>query len=520
MSAKQPSTNKAVEVITDINYIPAVLSSGAGDEDQSTNSNVPPQEVPNEDEDEERPSNDYDDDAVADDAVVADNATSNSTTGVKFCNAITNLNLVLFFVLGVFSDLDIGFVQAPGFQRFIALEGYNPVPGALCLFGGMLAGALLATFILIKFVPGIRISITATLQFIGALFVWLLPTPYNQLVGYFFMYTGMSGMQTVLMPLTFYYGQSSTASYVAGTVVAPLLGTALINLFDVIKLKETAYMIVLLSFPIISAIAFFSLNKPASTTTTATNEDSNNNENETNDIETNITGDNHGDKTKEEENNNENNVSKQLTVAESFVAFQEVVYRYLPFFVIDGLFFGLWNLAISTPFLVSSSFSYGGSAKETIYADSDKLSLATSLVTTIIIVLTIFSPLGAIISKKSPIFLWIPAITMIILCVLGSLGFLTDLYPPMPVSALYFVQILVSLANQSIQSFAPLLVGSDHTITKKYNEFQLQIILSIFIIVQIIVSLFGLFWLQGYTGDQCQNNYEDHYDGVSCTYFM
>merc|ERR1719148_489789 len=113
-------------------------------------------------------------------------------------------------------------------------------------------------------------------------------------------------------------------------------------------------MIVLLSFPIISATAFFGLNKPASTTITATSEDNNNNENETNDIETNITGDNHGDKTKEEENNNENNVSKQLTVAESFVAFQEVVYRYLPFFVIAGLFFGLWNTAISNPFLVST----------------------------------------------------------------------------------------------------------------------------------------------------------------------
>jgi len=293
----------------------------------------------------------------------------------------------------------------------------------------------------------------------------------------------------------------------------------LINLFDMIQLKETAYMIVLLSFPIISVIAFFGLNKPAFTTT-ATNEESSNNENETNDIETNTIGENNGDTTKEDDKNNKNNASKQLTVAESFVAFQEVVYRYLPYFVIEALCYGLWNSAIATPFLQSGSFSYGGSTEETIFADSDKLPLATSLVTTIVIVLTIFSPLGTIISNQNPKLLWIPAITMIILFVSGSLGVLTGLYPPMPLSVLYFVQILFSLANQSIQSFGPLLVGSDHTITKKYNEFQLQIMLSISLIVQISVALFAMFWFHGYAGDQCQKNYEDQYDGVSCTNFM
>ena len=109
---------------------------------------------------------------------------------------------------------------------------------------------------------------------------------------------------------------------------------------------------------------------------------------------------------------------------------------------------------------------------------------------------------------------------MIILFVSGSLGVLAGLYPPMPLSALYFVQILFSLANQSIQSFAPLLIGNDHAITKKYGEFQLQIILTIFIAVQISVNLISMFWLHGYAGDQCQKNYEDQYDGVSCTMFM
>merc|ERR1712238_548344 len=157
----------------------------------------------------------------------------------------------------------------------------------------------------------------AAWQFIGALFVWFLPKPYNQLVGFFFMYTGMVGMQTVLLPLTFYYGQSSTASYIDGQVVAPLLGTVLINLFDMIKVNETGYMIVLLSFPIISVIAFFGLNRSASTAITATNGECNNDDNETNDIETNTVGGNNGNTTKEDENSKEKNTSKQLTVAES-----------------------------------------------------------------------------------------------------------------------------------------------------------------------------------------------------------
>mmetsp|Transcript_39979 Transcript_39979/g.44748 ORF Transcript_39979/g.44748 Transcript_39979/m.44748 type:complete len:519 (+) Transcript_39979:62-1618(+) len=518
MSAEQPSTNKAVEVITDIDYIPAVLSSGAGDKDQNTNSNAPPQEVPNEDEDEERPSNDYDDDAVADDAVVADNATSNPTAGVKFCNAITNLNLVLFFVLGVFSDLDVGYVSTPGFQRFIAIDNFNPAPGALCTFGGMLTGVLGATLLLIKLKPEMRIIISTTVQFIGGGFMWVLPTPYNQFVGFFFMYTGMVALQTTLLPLTFYYGPSVTSSYVAGQTVAGLVGTALINIFDAFNGGKTLHMLVLLCFPIICAIAFFGLDRSV---LRVTSDDSSTNNNE-HDIEQISNGDNNKTKQEDEEKKNDNgSKSKQLTVSESMAAIMEVKFRYAPFFIIEAIFMGLWNSSFASPTVQSSTFSYAGSTtQETILANSDHVALACALVTTILIVLTIFSPLGKIISNSSPFLLWIPTGTIVIIFIFGSLGVLYDVYPPMPVPVWYFVSILFSISCQSVVAFTPLILGCDTKVTQRYKEFVIQILQTIFLFSQIGAVILSMFWLQQHTREQCQEHYEEQYEGVSCTYFM
>ena len=120
-------------------------------------------------------------------------------TGRKMCKALTNITMILFFVLGVVSDLEVGFYQEPGFQKFIALPEYNPVPGILCMFCGMITGALIALLLLIKLVPERRIMITSTLQFIGAIFLWVLPKPYiNLLVGSFVMMMGMVAQQVCL----------------------------------------------------------------------------------------------------------------------------------------------------------------------------------------------------------------------------------------------------------------------------------------------------------------------------------
>ena len=120
-------------------------------------------------------------------------------TGRKMCKALTNKTMILFFVLGAVSDLEVGFFQEPGFQKFIALPEFNPVPGILCMFCGMITGALSATLLLIKLVPERRIMITATLQFIGAIFLWVLPKPYiNLLVGSFVMMMGMVAQQVCL----------------------------------------------------------------------------------------------------------------------------------------------------------------------------------------------------------------------------------------------------------------------------------------------------------------------------------
>ena len=137
-------------------------------------------------------------DGAGDDDNGDDENDATRATGRKMCNALTNSTMILFFVLGVVSDLEVGYYSQPGFQKFVALPEFNPVPGQLCLFCGMITGALIATLLLIKLVPERRIMITAPVQFIGAIFVWVLPKPFNLLVGGFVMMGGMVAQQVCL----------------------------------------------------------------------------------------------------------------------------------------------------------------------------------------------------------------------------------------------------------------------------------------------------------------------------------
>ena len=119
-------------------------------------------------------------------------------TGCKMCNALTNKTMILWFVLGVFSDLEVGYYSQLGFQKFVNLPDFNPVPGTLCMSSGLITGALVAMLLLIKLVPERRIMITAPVMFIGALFIWVLPKPFNLLVGSFVMMFGMGAQQVCL----------------------------------------------------------------------------------------------------------------------------------------------------------------------------------------------------------------------------------------------------------------------------------------------------------------------------------
>jgi len=437
-------------------------------------------------------------------------------TGRKMCNALTNKTMILFFILGVFSDIEVGYFSQPGFQKFVNLPDFNPVPGALCMMGGMITGALSATLLLIKLIPERRIMITAPVQFIGALFVWVLPKPFNLLVGSFVMMGGMVAQQIVLLPLTYYYGPSVTSSYVAGQTLAPLLGTFLINIFDWIHWdnNKVPYMIVLLSFPIITIIAFFALDRSALATSSNSN-----NEDDISQADAGADIDSDDGKNVEAKTNDTTSKSKQLTVSESMAAIQELMLRYLPWYVIQSIVFALWTTAIASPSLPSSTFSYAGSTVETIYVHTDRLALVMALISGIVIVLVIFSPLGKVVAHLSPNVMWINTGITVVVVVSGSLGVWFNAFPPMPVAAYSFLSIVFDLTSKVNIAFTEMILGSDTKLTQHYKEFQIQFLTTLFLVVQLAVTLLCMFWLQTYTLEACRKNYEDEYKGVTCTFF-
>jgi hypothetical protein len=321
-------------------------------------------------------------------------------------------------------------------------------------------------------------------------------------------------VQIVLLPLTYYYGPSVTSSYIAGQTLAPLLGTLLINIFDWIHWdnNKVPHMIVLLCFPIISIIAFFALDRSILVTSSSSN-----NEDDTSKVEAGV--DNGDGENAEAKTNDTTSKSKQLTVSESMAAIQELMLRYLPWFIIQDICFGLWVYAIASPSLPSSTFSYAGSTVETIFVHVDNLALVMALVPAIVIVLVIFSPLGEVVSHLSPYVLWIPTGTMVITVVSGSLGVLFNAFPPMPVAAYYFLSIMFSLSTQANVAFPEMIVRDDTKLTQRYKEFQIQFLLTLYLVVQLAVTLLSMFWLQTYTVEACKKNYEDEYKGVSCTFF-
>ena len=370
-------------------------------------------------------------------------------------------------------------------------------------------------------------------------------------------------MQIVMLPLTYYYSPSVTSSYIAGQTLAPLLGNFLITIFDWIHWdnNKVPHMIVLLCFPIISIIAFFALDRSILVTSSSSNNEddtskveadvgnydgenvevkkndttskskqltvsesmvlvtssSSNNEDDTSKVEADVyNGDGEN---AEAKTNDTTSKSKQLTVSESMAAIQELMLRYVPWFVIQSICFVLWVNAIASPSLPSSTFSYAGSTVETIFVRTDLLQLVASLISAIVIVLVIFSPLGKVVSHLSPYVLWIPTGTMVIIVGSGSLGVLFNAFPPMPVAAYYFLSIMFSLSTQANAAFAEMIVREDTKLTQRYKEFQIQFLLTLDIVVQVAVTLLCMFWLQKYTLEACRKNYEDEYKGVSCTFF-
>jgi len=433
------------------------------------------------------------------------------------------LDIVLYFLMGILGDLDIGYAESPTFQSFVAVANFNAAPGALSVMAGILCGALLATFVLMYFSPTKRVLISAIIQIIGALFFWTLPSPYDSYFGNSVLLGGMAALQITILPLTYYAGPPATRAYVLGQGISPFLGMGLINILVAIGASEAAYMVVLILFPILTCICFFCLDHSAFSSNKAVSKrdgDVLNTNNSDNDIDRDLSQLVDEIETEAEADVEEKDGSKKLSKQDAASAFKEIMYTYLPPSIIYMVISSLFNSAVSMPKLQSSSFSYAGyTTQEEVIQGQDQVALTTTAVSSVVVLLSILTPLGKIVPNLSWWVIWFPVLAVVVLFFVSSLGLLADAFPPMPIGALYFIQIIFGLVASLQNAYIPLFIGADKSLTEKYREFQLQCLLIFGFIFALIATSFSLFYFTDRVLEGCQSNYEANYDGVSCNNF-
>ena len=339
------------------------------------------------------------------------------------------------------------------------------------------------------------------------------------------MFCGVIGLQTAIPSLTYYSSAYSMEMYLIGLQVSELFGSTIIIVFDALHLDKAAYMAVLLCFPIIICILFFSLDRSAFI-------------DHDNDVSVHHGGDIEGDSSTgtngikdttaltsssinsqgPDNTTSESIGSEMLSKTDMWAAFKEICCRYMPTFLLSSVFNTLYLSSINRP-LQSSSLSYGGKTIDTIFIAGDETNLAFGLVTAAV-GLSILTPLGKIISSMNPLVLVVPTLIMTISVIIALMGLLSGVFPPMPIWAYYIVHLSISMVITFFETYYPLFIGADKTLTKKYAEFQLQICMNFEDTFLLIAAIFSVMWFSPHVYSECEVNYGASYDGVTCDYFL
>lgn len=411
---------------------------------------------------------------------------------------------VLYFLIGLFSDLDMGFTGTFGYTKYVHVANMDVAPMSLSMFVGGGLGVLLSTFVLMAFKPKVRVVTLALLMILGVLFSWFLPMPMNVYLGYGFLFMGQFGLQATILPLTYYVGAHATSCYQAGFGTSMLMGSVLMQIHDAADSGKAARMITVIIFPTMLTILFFCLDQ---TPFTKAEEKKNNKS----DIESSVVS------SKSEEEDKE--TSERLTKAEMLLAFKEICFSFVPLYLFQALIYGLYMFAVFSPEFLSSSLSYMGKTADTIGNFSDKLGLATSFLSAGI-ALTLLTPLGRIVSTQKLAWMYIAPVSVLAILTAILIGMYHNAFPPMHNGAFYFTFFYLGGIVPLFMSYGPLFLSNAEYLTTKYNEFQIQLLLGIFIGTDLIVSIFSVFYFSNSVFEACVTNYEANYEGVSCSMFM
>lgn len=132
--------------------------------------------------------------------------------------------------------------------------------------------------------------------------------------------------------------------------------------------------------------------------------------------------------------------AETLTLQDYKIGIKEIVFRYIPIYLVNFGLLRFWNDVIYQPSFVSSSATYHGLDGEQSILASDNV-LVVAHVGVFLIGLTIFTCLGTIIPQNlSPYWLWIPNLCTTILLTITLAGVA---YGAFPVSSFPFVGVFL-----------------------------------------------------------------------------
>ena len=406
-------------------------------------------------------------------------------------------DVIGFFIFGLLADALPGFFFSATIIKALDIPDDNAAVLSLSADIGGVVGAFSAALVLRRFQPGTRIVINASLQALGILLSWVLSYPGN-MVGLSILTVGFIGMLGTILPLTSYKPKVVTRSYQFGFSGAPILGIAVVEFGDAVGMSSNGLFAIAMCVPVLLCLVFFFvIDRSSFIGANAQRENSTDNEEE------------RDSKQVDQSISFADFEDSSLARADMIEAIKEILWTYWPIYI---LAFALYKFYITSAavYFYSSSATFDGRDPVLAY---NNITLATHVFVFFLGILAMVPRL----SRGHWAILWAPVIILVSLVTAVVLG-LHGHFPPLGLGGAFGVAVSVVGCFYYVQLFTPLIMRNDRNITPRYFEFQLQTLVVVYNIVYLSVDLIASFWAAPAILEACRENYEEVYNGVSCTF--
>jgi hypothetical protein len=388
-----------------------------------------------------------------------------------------------FGFLGLVSDALPGFFFSGTLIKYLTPDSNSDIMQLSADIGGALGLICLATFLTKRLRPDPRVALMVLVQIGGMLGAWIIPWWVNMLfIG--ILTFGFQGLIGTLMPLTAFKPMGATRAYQFGYSIAPILGVLLVKLQGWTDMAVSPGLFLMgMMFPALALIAFFIIidRSPWQGTT---------------------------DTEKTSSKSDLFDQALQLTVADKKVAAWEVL-PYIAQVVVVVLFY-TFHSGFLVVKLSAALGSYHGE-------DGADVNNDVSLISHIFVFVVGLTALVPRISRMPHMALWVPVLTLVTLVIIEMLQYVAAM-SPFPLWLFYAVATMVTCCNFFALLQMPLVVREDRNLTRKYQEFQLQVIWLTVNITRLVADVIVVFALDEALLAACEGRFMKKYPFAECSY--